>query len=509
MSNRRPCVLAIDQGTTGTTVLLIDRAGKVLGRGYAPITQHYPRPGWVEHDPDEIWASVVRAAADALAAASALPDDVAAVGITNQRETTVVWERATGRPMGPAVVWQCRRSAGICDELRARGLEPEVRRRTGLVIDAYFSASKLIWLFRERPELRAQAERGELAFGTVDSWLIWQLTGGRHHVTEPSNASRTMLFDLGRLDWDDELLREFGLPRALLPEVVPTLGRFGHAQPLTHYATPILRGGTPIAGVAGDQQAALFGQLCFEPGDVKVTYGTGAFLLMQTGPVPRASANGLLTTVAWQLSDRVDYALEGSVFVAGAAVQWLRDELRLIESAAETEVLAESLPDNGGVYLVPAFVGLGAPYWDQAARGVLVGLTRGSGRAHLARAALEAIAFQVDDVLRAMAADAGLEGRELRIDGGAAANAFLARFQAELSGLPVVRPRNLETTAAGAAYLAGLGVGLWPNRDALRSVAAVERRFDPLPGEEVERRRGRLRAEWQRAVERARRWALA
>ena len=500
-------ILALDQGTTGSTALVVGEDGAVLGRGYRELPQHYPQPGWVEHDPGEIWTTQLEAARAALSAARLAPRDLAAIGITNQRETTLLWDRRTGEPVHRAIVWQCRRSAPLCERLRAEGLEPMVRARTGLVLDAYFSGTKIAWLLDTRPELRARAARGELAFGTVDTWLLWRLTGGRVHATEPSNASRTLCFDIRRLDWDAELTNHLRIPREVFPAVRPSVGVFGETIALDG-----LGAGIPVAGIAGDQQAALFGQGAFAPGGAKNTYGTGCFLLLNTGPEPVASEAGLLTTVAWSLPPAagqppaVVYALEGAIFVAGAAVQWLRDGLGLIRTAAETEPLARSVPDTGGVYLVPAFVGLGAPYWDMYARGTLVGLTRGTTRAHLARATLEAIAYQTRDVLEVMSREAGRLPAELRVDGGATENDFLCQFQSDILGVPLLRPRVRETTGLGAAYLAGLGVGLWRGPEALRDLWQLDRRFEPaMPAD----RREALYADWQRAVERARGWARA
>jgi glycerol kinase len=500
-------ILALDQGTTGSTALVVGEDGAVLGRGYRELPQHYPQPGWVEHDPGEIWTTQLEAARAALSAAGLAPRDLAAIGITNQRETTLLWDRRTGEPVHPAIVWQCRRSAPLCERLRAEGLEPLVRARTGLVLDAYFSGTKIAWLLDTRPELRARAARGELAFGTVDTWLLWRLTGGRVHATEPSNASRTLCFDIRRLDWDAELTNRLRIPREVFPAVRPSVGVFGETIALDG-----LGAGIPVAGIAGDQQAALFGQGAFAPGGAKNTYGTGCFLLLNTGPEPVASEAGLLTTVAWSLPPAagqppaVVYALEGAIFVAGAAVQWLRDGLGLIRTAAETEPLARSVPDTGGVYLVPAFVGLGAPYWDMYARGTLVGLTRGTTRAHLARATLEAIAYQTRDVLEVMSREAGRLPAELRVDGGATENDFLCQFQADILGMPLLRPRVRETTGLGAAYLAGLGVGLWRGPEALRDLWQLDRRFEPAMSAD---RREVLYADWRRAVERARGWARA
>jgi glycerol kinase len=490
-------ILAIDQGTTGTTALAVDRAGTILARGYAPVQQRYPRPGWVEHDARQIWQTVLAAAAAALTAAGAPP--LAAIGITNQRETTVVWDRATGEPAGPAIVWQCRRTAPACDRLRAAGLEPTVRERTGLVLDAYFSGTKIAWLLDHVPGARARAARGELAFGTVDSWLLWQLTGGRVHATDVSNASRTLCLNLATVDWDDRMCGVLDVPREVLPAVVDSAGVCGETVDLGW-----LPAGVPIAGMAGDQQAALFGQTCFAPGAAKNTYGTGCFALLNTGDRPVVSQHGLLTTLAWRIAGRTTYALEGAVFIAGAAVQWLRDGLGVIASAGETDALARSVDDTGGIYFVPAFVGLGAPYWDQHARGVIVGLTRGTTRAHLARAALEAIAYQSRDVLDAMAADAKASLGDLKVDGGATANDFLCQFQADVLDAAVERPAVIETTALGAAYLAGLGSGLWTSLHTVAAQRAVDRRFTPSM-DPVARAEGY--AGWRRAVERARAWS--
>ncbi|MGH7388373.1 MAG: glycerol kinase GlpK [Candidatus Rokuibacteriota bacterium] len=492
-------VLALDQGTTGSTALVVDPDGRVRSRGYAELPQHFPRPGWVEHDPEEIWSTTGQAASAALKGAGVSGGEVAAVGITNQRETTLLWDRASGAPIHRAIVWQCRRTADACERLRARGCEPLVRERTGLVLDAYFSGTKVGWLLDAVPGARERAQRGELAFGTVDSWLLWKLTGGRVHATDVTNASRTLLLGLRAVDWDAEMLALFRVPREVLPRVLPSSGVFGETTDLGW-----LPRGVPIAGVAGDQQAALFGQACFEPGSAKNTYGTGCFLLLNTGGTPVASTRGLVTTIAWRLDGRTTYALEGSVFIAGAAVQWLRDGLGLLRTAAESRALAESVPDTGGVYLVPAFVGLGAPHWDMYARGAIVGLTRGTTAAHLTRAALEAIAYQSRDVLEAMVADAGLAVRELRVDGGAAANDFLCQFQADITDVPVLRPAVIETTALGAAYLAGLGAGVWRSLDGVAARASVERTFTPAMDATT---RARRYDDWRRAVERAKGWA--
>ena len=500
MSGRR-FVLALDQGTTGSTALVVDPEGQVRARGYAELAQHFPRPGWVEHDPGEIWASVERAGRAALAEARVTGGEVAAIGITNQRETTLVWDRATGAPIHPAIVWQCRRTAPLCDRLRAEGVEPLLRERTGLVLDAYFSGTKIRWLLDEVAGARARAERGELAFGTVDAWLLWKLTGGGVHATDVTNASRTLCLGLRSADWDDELLGILGVPRAVLPTVVPSSGVVAETVDLGW-----LPRGVPIAGIAGDQQAALFGQACHARGRAKNTYGTGCFILLNTGPVPVASTHGLVTTIAWRLGAETTYALEGSVFIAGAAIQWLRDGLGLLRNAAESEALARSVPDTGGVYFVPAFVGLGAPHWDMYARGAILGLTRGTTAAHLARAALVAIAYQSRDVLEAMAADAGLAADELRVDGGAAANDLLCQFQADILPAAVLRPRVIETTALGAAYLAGLGAGVWRTLDEVGRRWAVERRFEPAMPAAV---RAERYAGWRRAVARARGFAAA
>jgi glycerol kinase len=498
-------VLALDQGTTGSTALVVDAEGTVRARGYRELPQYFPQPGWVEHDPEEIWQTQLAAAGTALAGAGVAPRELAAIGITNQRETTILWERATGRPLHRAIVWQCRRSAPLCERMRADGLEPLVRERTGLVCDAYFSGTKIAWLLDAQPALRPRAARGELAFGTVDSWLLWKLTGGRVHATDPSNASRTLCLDIHRLDWDGELTGYLRIPREVFPAVRPSSGVFGETADLG-----VLPAGIPVAGIAGDQQAALFGQGGVNPGDAKNTYGTGCFLLLNTGAKPVRSSRGLLTTIAWSMpasgggAPAVAYALEGAIFVAGAAIQWLRDGLGLVAAAADSEGLATSVPDTGGVYLVPAFVGLGAPYWDMYARGALVGLTRGTTRAHVVRAALEAIAYQTRDVLEVMAMEAERRPVDLRVDGGATENGFLCQFQADLLDLPVLRPRVRETTALGAAYLAGLGVGLWRDPRALRELWQLDRAFRPaMPAA----RREALYAGWQRAVARARDWA--
>ena len=491
-------ILALDQGTTSSRAILFDRAGTIRGLAQQEITQHYPQPGWVEHDAGEIWASQLAVARAVLRDNDIRAEQLAAIGITNQRETTVLWDRATGEPLHRAIVWQDRRTAGICDELRAAGRAGLFAERTGLVLDAYFSGTKLKWLLDHIPGARSRAECGELAFGTIDSWLAWQLSGGREHVTDASNASRTLLFDIHRRCWDEELLALLDIPRPLLPRIVDSSG------PIATLDAQWLGVAVPLAGIAGDQQAATFGQACLEHGMAKNTYGTGCFLLMNTGDQPMASRHRLLSTVGWQRQGHTTYLLEGSVFMGGATVQWLRDGLGLISSSAEVETLAASVPDNGGVYLVPAHAGLGAPHWDPQARGALFGLTRGSSKAHIARAALEAIAFQSADLLAAMQKDAGHPLSELRVDGGAARNDLLMQFQADLLDVPVVRPRTTETTALGAAYLAGLAVGFWQDEAELVALWQAERRFEPAMAAS---RRSALFANWQRAVERSLNWA--
>jgi len=488
-------VIALDQGTTSSRAIVFDREGSIRGVAQREFRQIFPQPGWVEHDATEIWASQSGVLHEALAMAGAGARDIAVIGITNQRETTVVWERASGRPIANAIVWQDRRTAALCDELRAEGHAPLFARKTGLVLDAYFSGTKLRWLLDNVDGARARAERGELAFGTIDTWLIWNLTGGRVHCTDPSNASRTLLFDIHAGEWDDQLLALLGVPRAMLPQVVPSSGVCANAS--------IDGTDIPIAGIAGDQQAALFGQACLAPGMAKNTYGTGCFLLLNTGKEAVTSSNNLLTTIAWQRDGVTDYALEGSVFIGGAVVQWLRDGLKIIRTAADVDMLARSVPDNGGVYLVPAFAGLGAPHWDAYARGAIFGLTRGASGGHIARAALEAIAFQSADVLAAMEKDAGITLSELRVDGGATANDLLLQFQADILGVPVVRSRVRETTALGAAYLAGLAVGYWKSDADIASQWQVDRRFEPAMPRE---RAAALRAEWEKAVSRAMAW---
>ena len=489
-------VLALDQGTTGCTALVFGPEAEVLGRAYAEITQHYPAPGWVEHDAEEIWQKTRGVAAEAMATAGVPPGALRAIGITNQRETTILWDRRTGDPVYRAIVWQSRQTADICARLKSEGHEPVFHERTGLVLDPYFSGSKIAWLLEANPTLRDRAERGEIAFGTIDSWLIHRLTGGRVHATDPTNASRTLLFDIHSRRWDPELLRILGVPAAMLPEVRPSSGVFGETVALDG-----IPAGVPIAGDAGDQQAALFGQGCFEPGMAKNTYGTGAFLVLNTGDRRVISRRGLLTTLCCDARGGAAYALEGSVFVAGAAVQWLRDEMGLVRTASETGPIAESVADTHGVYVVPAFTGLGAPYWDAGARGAVLGLTRGAGRAHLVRATLESLAYQTRDVIDAMNGESGVPLRELRVDGGASSNDFLMQFQADVLGVPVDRPALVETTAAGAAFLAGLGVGLWKDAASLAARRRRDRLFTPaMPPE----KREALYAGWKDAVERVR-----
>ncbi len=489
-------VLALDQGTTSSRAIVFDETGSIRGVAQREFRQIFPQPGWVEHDATEIFATQSGVLHEVLAKANLGARDIAALGITNQRETTILWERSSGRPVGPAIVWQDRRTAPMCDTLRAQGKAPMIARKTGLVLDAYFSGTKLRWLLDHVPDARWRAERGELAFGTVDSWLVWNLTQGGVHVTDASNASRTLLYDLHTGDWDDELLGLFGIPREVLPRIVASSGVCAEAT---------LDGvRVPISGIAGDQQAALFGQGCLTPGLAKNTYGTGCFLLLNTGGTPVASSNNLVTTVAWQRDAQRTYALEGSVFIGGAVVQWLRDGLKIIRTAAEVEALAAEVADNGGVYLVPAFAGLGAPHWDPYARGAVFGLTRGATGAHLARAALESIALQSADVLDAMQRDATLELAELRVDGGAAANDLLMQIQADVLGVPVMRPAVLETTALGAAYLAGLATGYWSDDDDIRANVRTDRRFEPAMSRD---QAGALRDGWSKAVARAKGWA--
>jgi glycerol kinase len=490
-------VLAIDAGTTGVTVLVVDEMGSVRAKGYREFPQSFPRPGWVEHDPDDWWTATIAAAEEALRSAGLRPSDLAAIGITNQRETTVVWDRRTTSPIYPAIVWQDRRTAPLCDELRAEGWEDKVRERTGLVIDPYFSGTKLAWILENVPDARHEAGAGRLAFGTVDSYLLARLTGATAHLTDQTNASRTMLYDIHALRWDPEILERLGIPTGMLPDVRPSSGLLGESDPAAFLGERI-----PIAGCAGDQQAALFGQACFDPGTTKNTYGTGSFVLMNTGDRAPRSASGLITTIACGQGDRPTYALEGSIFVTGAAVQWLRDGLGILQSSAEAGPVAESVPDTGGVYFVPALTGLGAPYWDPYARGTVLGLTRGTTRAHLVRAAVEAMAYQTRDVIDAMRVDAGIPLVELRADGGASAMDLLLQFQSDLLGVPVRRAKVQETTALGAAYLAGLGRGVWSSTDELAAQWMMDREF--LPQDKDRADRGYTT--WRHAVERSLRW---
>ncbi len=493
-------ILALDQGTTSSRALLFDRDGRIKGVAQREFRQVFPKPGWIEHDPEEIWSSQAGVAVEVLGAAGVRARDVAAIGITNQRETTIVWDRKTGRPIANAIVWQDRRTADVCDRLRSEGAEPLFRERTGLVLDAYFSGTKLAWILDNVDGARMRADAGDLAFGTVDSWLLWKFTGGRLHITDASNASRTLMFNIHTLQWDDELLRALHVPRGVLPDVRSSSEIYGEVT-----ATLGLQS-VAVAGIAGDQQAALFGQMCTSPGLTKNTYGTGCFMLQNTGAKAPASQHQLLTTIAWTRNGAAEYALEGSVFIGGAVVQWLRDGLGIIRSSSDVETLALSVPDNGDVYFVPAFTGLGAPHWDQYARGAIVGLTRGTTAAHIARAALESVAFQSADLLDAMQADAGARVAELRVDGGGARNDLLMQFQSDLIGAPVVRPEIIETTALGAAYLAGLAVGFWKSGDEIANQWRAERRFEPvMPATRVRDLRGR----WRQALERAKNWVTA
>ena len=491
-------IMALDSGTTSNRCILFNTEGEVCSVAQKEFTQIFPQPGWVEHDADEIFATQLEVAKQALANIGATAADIAAIGITNQRETTIVWNKFTGRPVYNAIVWQCRRTAPYCDELTARGLVDTIRSKTGLVIDPYFSGTKIRWILQNVPGAQEQAEKGELLFGTVETWLIWKLTGGRVHVTDYSNASRTMLFNINTLSWDEEILKLMDIPASLLPTPMPSSCFYGKTD-AQYFGGPI-----PIAGAAGDQQAALFGQACFDPGDAKVTYGTGAFLLMNTGETPIFSENGLVTTIAWGLDGKVHYALEGSIFVAGAAIQWLRDELRFIESAGDSEYMAQKVRDTNGCYVVPAFTGLGAPYWDAYARGAIVGLTRGVNKYHIIRATLDSISYQTNDVLAAMETDSGITLSALKVDGGASANNYLVQTQADISGAPVLRPRCVETTAMGAAYLAGLAVGYWSGLEDIRKNWSVDRRFVPQISQEI--REQRLRG-WKKAVACTAGWA--
>lgn len=491
-------IMALDAGTTSNRCILFNEKGEMCSVAQREFHQHFPKPGWVEHDADEIWASMLGVAVEAMSMIGAAAENIAAIGITNQRETAIVWDKNTGEPVYHAIVWQCRRTARYCDLLKERGLTDSFRKKTGLVIDAYFSATKIRWILDHVPGARERAERGELLFGTVETWLIWKLTKGAVHVTDYSNASRTMLFNINTLEWDRDILEVLDIPESMLPEVKPSSCVYGCTDP-SFFGGPI-----PIAGAAGDQQSALFGQTCFHPGEAKNTYGTGCFLLMNTGERPVFSENGLVTTIAWGIDGKVTYALEGSIFVAGAAIQWLRDEMRLIDSSEDSEYMAKKVSDTNGCYVVPAFTGLGAPYWDQYARGTIVGITRGVNKYHIIRATLESIAYQVNDVLVAMEADSGIRLEALKADGGASANDFLMQTQADIIGAPVNRPRCVETTAMGAAYLAGLAVGYWSGPEDIRKNWAVDRTFEPaISGEE---RAGKLKG-WKKAVKYAYGWA--
>ncbi|HYK91004.1 MAG TPA: glycerol kinase GlpK [Acidobacteriota bacterium] len=498
MPQRKKYILALDQGTSSSKAFLFDNSGQVLSRSCRDFRQIYPQPGWVEHSPEEIWQSQMSAATEAISLAGVKVEEISAIGITNQRETTILWDKTTGKPVFNAIVWQCRRTADRCARLKRDGFDKVIKERTGLVTDAYFSGTKVEWILDQIPGCRARAERGEILFGTVDSWLVYNLTRGRVHTTDYSNASRTLLFDIHRRCWDDEILKQLRIPAQILPAVSPSSQTVGETD------ASLFGARIPISGIAGDQQAALFGQTCFRAGQAKNTYGTGCFMLLNTGRQAVASRD-LLTTIAWALDGQIDYALEGSVFIAGAAVQWLRDELGLIGSSGEIEALAASVPDTGGVYFVPAFVGLGAPYWDAYARGTIVGLTRGSGRAHLARATLEAIAYQTRDVLEAMKRDSSVTLEVLGVDGGAAVNDLLCQFQADILGVPVERPAVAETTALGAAYLAGLATGFWKSREEIERNHKVEKRYLPSMSSA---QKDRLYRGWSRALERSREWEV-
>ena len=491
-------IMALDSGTTSNRCILFDKAGNICSSAQKEFTQIFPQPGWVEHDAEEIYATQLEVARQALRNIGATAADIAAIGITNQRETTVVWNKRTGRPICNAIVWQCRRTAAYCDRLREEGWVDTIRKKTGLVIDPYFSGTKIRWILENIPGARQQAENGELLFGTVETWLIWKMTGGRVHVTDYSNASRTMLFNLNTLTWDEEILRKLEIPASMLPQPRPSSCLYGYTDAYV-FGAPIA-----ISGAAGDQQSALFGQTCFHPGESKCTYGTGAFLLMNTGEQPIFSKNGLVTTIAWGLDGKVHYALEGSIFVAGAAIQWLRDELRFIESASDSEYMAKKVPDTNGCYVVPAFTGMGAPYWDAYARGCIMGLTRGVNKYHIIRATLDSIAYQTGDVLSAMEADSGISLSALKVDGGAAANNYLLQTQADIISAPVLRPRCVETTAMGAAYLAGLAVGYWSDLEEIRHNWSIDRTFQPEIPEE--KRTAMIRG-WKQAVDACSGWA--
>ena len=498
MTTEKKYVVSLDQGTTSSRAIIFNHDGDIVGSSQREFTQYYPQAGWVEHDPMEIWGTQSSVLTEVLAKTGIRSDEVAALGITNQRETTVVWDKNTGRPVYNAIVWQCRRTTDICEQLKKEGLESHIREATGLVLDAYFSGTKIKWILDNVEGARESAEKGDLLFGTIDTWLTWKLTNGRAHVTDYSNASRTMLFDINKLDWDETMLKALGIPRSMLPEVKSSSEVYGQTNIGGKGGTRI-----PVAGMAGDQQAALFGQMCHEKGMAKNTYGTGCFLLMNTGEEPVKSENGLLTTIAFGIDGKVQYALEGSVFMGGASVQWLRDELGLVRDAADTEYFASKVKDTNGVYVVPAFVGLGAPYWDPYARGSIFGLTRGSNRNHIVRATLESIAYQSRDLLEAMQQDSGIEMKQLRVDGGAVANNFLMQFQADILKTAVVRPTVTESTAAGSAYLAGLAVGFWKSTDELKGKVSVDRTYEPAM---EEGQRADLYKGWKKAVERSLKW---
>jgi glycerol kinase len=491
-------VMALDSGTTSNRCILFNERGEMCSVAQREFPQYFPKPGWVEHNANEIWATQLGVAVEAMQKIGATASDIAAIGITNQRETTIVWDKKTGEPVYHAIVWQCRRTSEYCDTLKAKGLTDTFRAKTGLVIDAYFSGTKLRWILENVPGVRARAERGELLFGTVETWLIWKLTGGKVHATDYSNASRTMLFNINTLTWDDEILKELNIPKCMLPTPMPSSGLFGTADP------QLLGGSIPITGAAGDQQSALFGQTCFKPGEAKNTYGTGCFMLMNTGEKPVFSKNGLVTTIAWGYGGKVEYALEGSIFVAGASIQWLRDQLRVIDSSPDSEYMAQKVKDTNGCYVVPAFTGLGAPHWDQYARGAIVGLTRGCNKYHIIRATLDSLAYQVNDVLTAMKADSGIDLAALKVDGGACANNYLMQTQADIINAPVMRPTCVETTAMGAAYLAGLAVGYWRDRDDVLKNWAIDRVFKP---EIAETERAARVKGWNKAVKCAYGWA--
>ena len=491
-------VMALDAGTTSNRCILFDKSGKIISIAQKEFTQYFPQPGWVEHDADEIWSTQLGVAVEAMSKVGASAEDIAAIGITNQRETAIVWDKKTGEPVCRAIVWQCRRTAAYCDQLKEQGYIDMIREKTGLIIDAYFSGTKIRWILDHVEGAREKAEKGELLFGTVETWQIWKLTKGRVHVTDYSNASRTMLFNINTLEWDQEILDLLQIPKAMLPEPMPSSCVYGHTDP-SYFGGPI-----PIGGAAGDQQSALFGQVCFHPGAAKNTYGTGCFLLMNTGEKPVFSQNGLVTTIAWGLDGKVEYALEGSIFVAGAAIQWLRDEMRLIDSAADSEYMAGKVKDTNGCYVVPAFTGLGAPHWDPYARGTIVGITRGVNKYHIIRATLESLAYQVNDVLGAMEADSGIPLTSLRVDGGASANDFLMQTQADIIGAPVKRPRCIETTAMGAAYLAGLATGYWKSREEVKENWAIDQVFEPAIDEEE--RKQKIKG-WNKAVRCSYHWA--